>query len=79
MRHWLRDRYDWRLVRLRMKRSLLANTELISIRLKHHVEFEKTLAQIGFGIVTLIGISMYSIPIALIIGGLAGIIAVERQ
>jgi hypothetical protein len=37
------------------------------------------LTQVALGCVALIGISYYSIPIALIIGGIAGILAVERQ
>lgn len=71
----MRRRYDWGMIRAKAKLKAWK----VGFAAKRHQEGLKTLAQIGFGVVVLIGISFYSIPIALIIGGLAGIIAVERQ
>lgn len=71
----MRHRYDWGLVRTKAKLKAWK----LGFAAKRHREGLKTFAQVGLGCVALIGISMYSVPIALIIAGVVGVVAIERH
>lgn len=71
----MRHRYDWGLVRAKAKMKAWK----VGFAAKRHQNGLKTFAQVGLGVVALIGISMYSVPIALIIAGVVGIVAIERN
>ena len=69
---------------VRMKaKGFLAKTYLIGRALVVHAKERRSLRIMAFECVCafaiLYGISYYSVPIALIIGGLGGILAAERQ
>jgi hypothetical protein len=59
------------------------NLEMRYREVKHYVSTHKSgrllAAQIVCALTVLVGIAQYSIPIALIIGGVGGVLAIERQ
>lgn len=73
------NRYDLEPLRMYLRKRWMPRLHRSCDFTGRHVETWKTLAQMGFGIVALIGISMWSLPAALLLAGVAGIIAIERQ
>jgi len=71
----MRRRYDWPAIRAKAKRR---NDQLTQYLRKHRTA-RLLLAEVLLAVVALIGISMFSVPVALILGGVGGIVAIERQ
>lgn len=60
-------------------RKLVSRYRKVKLYTVTHKTGRLLLLQVFCSIVALVGVAQYSVPIALIIGGVGGILAVERQ